>query len=84
MENCQDKAEVQNKCIGVNESTSEQEAPVGVLTHYRNDGSYSYLLTPLVSPPPSENVKRWLSAGNRSHSYKFQILVISFWNLSDF
>lgn len=64
MENCQDEAEVQNKFIGVNESTSEQEAPVGVPTHYQNDGSYSYLLTPLVSPPPSENVKRWLSAGN--------------------
>ncbi|XP_024028845.1 DNA polymerase zeta catalytic subunit isoform X2 [Morus notabilis] len=63
MEDCQGEAEIQTKCITVNESTSEHEAAVGVPAHYQNDGSYSYLLTPLVSPPSSKNVKRWLSIG---------------------
>lgn len=65
MEDFQEKTESQNKSMRVSDSTSQQEAAVGVPTHYQNDGSYFYLLTPVVSPPPAENVIRWLSTGNK-------------------
>lgn len=33
---------------------------MGVPTHYQNDGSYFYMLTPVVSPPSADSVSRWL------------------------
>ncbi|KAF7124883.1 hypothetical protein RHSIM_Rhsim12G0060600 [Rhododendron simsii] len=33
---------------------------VGVPTHYQYDGSYLYMLTPVVSPPSADSVSRWL------------------------
>nr|KYP71224.1 DNA polymerase zeta catalytic subunit [Cajanus cajan] len=32
----------------------------GVITHYQNDGSHLYLLTPNILPPPADTVHRWL------------------------
>lgn len=66
MEDFQEKTESRNKSSKVSDSASQQEAAIGVPTHYQNDGSYLYLLTPTVSPPPAENVIRWLSTGNKS------------------
>ncbi|XP_060966824.1 DNA polymerase zeta catalytic subunit isoform X2 [Cannabis sativa] len=63
MEDLKEKTEIQNKSMKVCDSTSQQEAPVGVPIHYQNDGSFLYLLTPLVSPPSAENVMRWLASG---------------------
>ncbi|XP_021772931.1 DNA polymerase zeta catalytic subunit-like [Chenopodium quinoa] len=34
---------------------------IGVPTHYYNDGSYAYLLTPAVSPPSVDSVFNWLA-----------------------
>ncbi|KAG9443713.1 hypothetical protein H6P81_015053 [Aristolochia fimbriata] len=34
---------------------------LGCPTHYQNDGSFSYLLTPAVIPPSSDSVNQWLS-----------------------
>ncbi|RVX18707.1 DNA polymerase zeta catalytic subunit [Vitis vinifera] len=33
---------------------------MGVPTHYQNDGSFLYLLTPVFSPPSADCVHRWL------------------------
>ncbi|XP_055816734.1 DNA polymerase zeta catalytic subunit [Solanum dulcamara] len=38
-----------------------QDNLLGVPVHYKNDGSYLYMLTPVYSPPRSESVRRWLS-----------------------
>ncbi|XP_068662058.1 DNA polymerase zeta catalytic subunit isoform X2 [Aristolochia californica] len=37
------------------------ERVLGCPTHYQNDGSLSYLLTPAVTPPSSDSVHQWLS-----------------------
>lgn len=50
------------------DSGSHQEAVIGVPTHCQNDGSFSYLLTPVISPPSAENVKRWLSSGEKGNA----------------
>ncbi|KAM7473785.1 hypothetical protein LguiB_021028 [Lonicera macranthoides] len=33
---------------------------MGVPTHYQNDGSYLYMLTPAFSPPSADTVHKWL------------------------
>lgn len=33
---------------------------MGVPTYFQNDGSYLYMLTPAISPPSTDGVKRWL------------------------
>ncbi|KAM7473815.1 hypothetical protein LguiB_021058 [Lonicera macranthoides] len=33
---------------------------MGVPTHYQNDGSYLYMLTPAFSPPSADKVHKWL------------------------
>ncbi|XP_057778168.1 DNA polymerase zeta catalytic subunit isoform X2 [Salvia miltiorrhiza] len=37
------------------------EAVMGVPVLYQNDGSYLYMLTPVMSPPSRQSVDRWLS-----------------------
>lgn len=46
-----------------NESCCDQEVVIGVPTHYLNDGSCLYLLTPAISPPSVDTIKNWLSSG---------------------
>ncbi|XP_038703838.1 DNA polymerase zeta catalytic subunit isoform X2 [Tripterygium wilfordii] len=51
--------EVWNKCEN-RYSNICQEALMGVPTHYQNDGSLLYLLTPVILPPSVDRVCRWL------------------------
>lgn len=44
------------------------DALMGVPTHYQNDGSYAYLLTPAVSPPSIDSVLKWLALEEREHA----------------
>ncbi|XP_027350096.1 DNA polymerase zeta catalytic subunit-like isoform X2 [Abrus precatorius] len=39
----------------------------GVTTHYQNDGSYLYLLTPNILPPSAVTVHRWLFCEEKGH-----------------
>ncbi|CAK7340718.1 unnamed protein product [Dovyalis caffra] len=59
----------ENKGVPINSSPNidynvQQEVIIGVPTHYLNDGSALYLLTPVFSPPSVDSVYRWLSCGN--------------------
>ncbi|XP_038890095.1 DNA polymerase zeta catalytic subunit isoform X2 [Benincasa hispida] len=42
--------------------SSPQEAAMGVPIHYRNDGSFMYILTPVNSPPSTDSVSQWLTS----------------------
>ncbi|XP_010674733.1 DNA polymerase zeta catalytic subunit isoform X5 [Beta vulgaris subsp. vulgaris] len=44
-----------------------QDALMGVPTHYQNDGSCAYLLTPAVSPPSTDSVLKWLALEEKEH-----------------
>ncbi|XP_010553733.1 PREDICTED: DNA polymerase zeta catalytic subunit isoform X2 [Tarenaya hassleriana] len=44
-----------------------QEASLGVPSHYLNDGSCLYLLTPALSPPSVKSVSQWISNDEGSH-----------------
>lgn len=55
---CQEEKKVWNKCY--NDLNNHQEVGMGVPTHYQNDGSFLYLLTPVFSPPSADCVHRWL------------------------
>lgn len=52
--------------VGMTDSgiTLQQEAAIGVPTVYQNDGSYLYILSPIILPPTADSVKKWLSTGN--------------------
>ncbi|XP_048136376.1 DNA polymerase zeta catalytic subunit isoform X2 [Rhodamnia argentea] len=52
--------EVQSGGITDGGSNYNQEAHVGVPTHYQNDGSCLYLLTPVISPPSADIINDWL------------------------
>ncbi|XP_056166139.1 DNA polymerase zeta catalytic subunit isoform X2 [Syzygium oleosum] len=41
-----------------------------VPTHYQNDGSCLYLLTPVISPPSADNVNDWLRCSEKGTSGK--------------
>ncbi|KAL9233295.1 hypothetical protein vseg_008315 [Gypsophila vaccaria] len=38
-----------------------QKSSLGIPTHYQNDGSFAYLLTPAISPPSVGSVLNWLT-----------------------
>ncbi|KAI8527302.1 hypothetical protein RHMOL_Rhmol12G0065400 [Rhododendron molle] len=57
--NCLKDGEVQKKSSTINDLDPHKRV-VGVPTHYQNDGSYLYMLTPVVSPPSVDSVSRWL------------------------
>ncbi|OMO68819.1 hypothetical protein CCACVL1_19807 [Corchorus capsularis] len=57
--------EIQNKSLVNNNSNLHQEAVLGIPTHYQNDGSLLYLLTPVFSPPSADSVYRWLSCDDK-------------------
>lgn len=46
-------------------SSSLKEAVMGVPIHYRNDGSFMYILTHVKSPPSTDSVRQWLSSEQR-------------------
>lgn len=41
--------------------SSPKEAAMGVPIHYRNDGSFMYILTPVNSPPSTDSVRQWVT-----------------------
>lgn len=55
---CKEEKKVRNKHY--TDLNYRQEAVLGVPTHYQNDGSFLYLLTPVFSPPSAGCVQRWL------------------------
>ncbi|XWS42404.1 hypothetical protein CRYUN_Cryun16bG0011700 [Craigia yunnanensis] len=65
---CEEEKERKNNCLGNNNSNFHQEAALGVPTHYQNDGSFLYLLTPVFSPPSVDSVYRWLSCDDKGIS----------------
>ena len=69
-DDCQDEVDIQNNCSG---TTLQQYSALGVPVQYQNDGSLLYLLSPVVSPPPAEKVKRWLSTGTKVVASSFII-----------
>lgn len=60
IEDCQEEKELRNKCCENDALDFHHEAVMGVPTHYQNDGSYLYLLTPVFSPPSADCVHEWL------------------------
>ncbi|KAL9379007.1 hypothetical protein Peur_027489 [Populus x canadensis] len=55
-----DKKGVEIKSSSNIDFNAQQEAIIGVPTHYLNDGSVLYLLTHVFSPPSVDSVHRWL------------------------
>lgn len=55
-----DKKGVEIKSSSNIDFNAQQEAIIGVPTHYLNDGSVLYLLTHVFSPPSVDSVQRWL------------------------
>ncbi|TYI16304.1 hypothetical protein ES332_A08G245600v1 [Gossypium tomentosum] len=62
-----EETESQNNFIE-NKNSKFQEAALGVPTHYQNDGSFLYLLTPVFSPPSADSVYGWLSCVDKGAS----------------
>lgn len=56
--------EVQLPCVSPRKCglVDNHEAVMGVPVLYQNDGSYIYMLTPVMSPPSRQSVDRWLSS----------------------
>lgn len=66
MDNFQEDEEVQklqSNGLTEDELSCHQKVVIGVPTHYLNDGSYLYLLTPVISPPSMDTINNWLSTG---------------------
>lgn len=62
--------EVQTDGITDGGSNYNKEAHMGVPTHYQNDGSCLYLLTPVISPPSADIVNDWLRCSEKGTSGK--------------
>ncbi|KAL6964779.1 DNA-directed DNA polymerase [Sarracenia purpurea var. burkii] len=56
---CSKVVHARKKSSRNNESDNHQRV-MGVPTHYQNDGSHLYMLTPVFSPPSADSVSRWL------------------------
>jgi DNA polymerase zeta len=54
-----EEKELMDKHARISGFNSDQ-AVIGVSTHCQNDGSYLYLLTPILSPLSIDTVYRWL------------------------
>ncbi|KAJ4968098.1 hypothetical protein NE237_014799 [Protea cynaroides] len=71
VDNYQEEKESHHKSYKNTELNLHQD--LGVPTHYQNDGSFLYLLTPVFSPPSVDSVHEWLlydvtgSIGENSH-----------------
>ncbi|KAI8027476.1 DNA polymerase zeta catalytic subunit [Camellia lanceoleosa] len=55
---CLKDADIQK--ISRNNDVDHHQGDMGVPTHYQNDGSYLYMLTPVFSPPSADSVSRWI------------------------
>lgn len=53
-----------------------QDSLIGVPIHYLNDGSYSYMLTPAVSPPSVDSVLEWLALEEKGRGKKICLIFI--------
>ncbi|KAK8698089.1 hypothetical protein V6N13_114220 [Hibiscus sabdariffa] len=62
-----EEKESQNNIVG-NNNCKSQKAALGVPTHYQNDGSFLYQLTPVFSPPSVDSVYEWLSCVDKGTS----------------
>ncbi|KAF3967332.1 hypothetical protein CMV_008665 [Castanea mollissima] len=65
--NCREAKEVVYNHARVSGSDFDQFV-MGIPTHCQNDGSYLYLLTPVLSPPSTNSVYRWLSCDDKGSS----------------
>ncbi|KAK9292556.1 hypothetical protein L1049_020530 [Liquidambar formosana] len=65
---CQEEKDFHDNCYGNTEFNFHQEAIMGVPTHYLNNGSCLYLLTPVFSPPSADCVHKWLFHNERGVS----------------
>ncbi|KAK7397203.1 hypothetical protein VNO78_18370 [Psophocarpus tetragonolobus] len=63
--NSQKGMETCNEYVTIKTLTSN--GTKGVTTHYQNDGSHLYLLTPNILPPSVDTVHRWLLCNERGH-----------------
>ncbi|XP_057439387.1 DNA polymerase zeta catalytic subunit isoform X3 [Lotus japonicus] len=66
----QEEIETQNKYVTI--KTNRSNGTRGVATHYQNDGSPLYLLTPNILPPSVGSVQRWLLCDERDDKDKPQ------------
>lgn len=57
----QEEKESKSKFGLPDDANFHQEAALGVPTHYKNDGTFLYMLTPTASPPSKASVCRWMS-----------------------
>ncbi|KAJ9131444.1 hypothetical protein P3X46_035102 [Hevea brasiliensis] len=64
----QEEKVVQNEPLPDVDSNVRQESVLGVPTHYQNDGSLLYLLTPVYLPPSVDCVCRWLACDHEGTS----------------
>lgn len=71
---CQEEEEAMDKCARECHSTSDQ-AVMGIPTHFQNDGSYLYILTPAFSPPAADSVYRWLSCYDKGKLELMNVLT---------
>ncbi|KAD5317907.1 hypothetical protein E3N88_17853 [Mikania micrantha] len=55
-----DYKEVKHTGSKLDDSILHEEQSMGTPTHYRNDGSYIYMLTPAFLPPSADEVNSWL------------------------
>ncbi|KAK4595861.1 hypothetical protein RGQ29_014087 [Quercus rubra] len=65
--NCREAKEFAESDARISGSDSDQFV-MGIPTHCQNDGSYLYLLTPVLSPPSTDSVYRWLSCDDKGSS----------------
>ncbi|KAM7469402.1 hypothetical protein LguiA_007585 [Lonicera macranthoides] len=56
----QERNEVENVRYRSTDLNYCRQVIMGVPTHYQNDGSYLYMLTPAFSPPSADKVHKWL------------------------
>ncbi|KAM7473799.1 hypothetical protein LguiB_021042 [Lonicera macranthoides] len=57
---CQERNEVESIRYRSSDLNYRRQVIMGVRTHYQNDGSYLYMLTPAFSPPSANTVHKWL------------------------
>ena len=72
--NCREVKEVVDSHARISGSDSDKFV-MGIPTHCQNDGSYLYLLTPVLSPPSTNSVYRWLSCDDKGSLELVNLLI---------
>ncbi|KAK6915579.1 DNA-directed DNA polymerase, family B, multifunctional domain [Dillenia turbinata] len=57
---CLEEEVARNNLCRKNDVIMHEEAAIGVPIHFQNDGTFLYLLTPVLSPPSADHVAKWL------------------------